>query len=61
MQGHGLMGGLVGVLGVPVVGHDLPAAHLEEAAPRFFVKKMQRQRFHVRRYIEAKERMPRWM
>ena len=49
------------VLSLPIPGHGLTAAHVHEAGARRLVKKMQRQRFHVRRYIEAKERMPRWM
>jgi len=44
-----------------MVGHYLPTTYILEASSSLLVKKMQRQRFHIRRYIEGREGMPRWM
>ena len=61
MERHGFSCRSILGLQVSIIGHHLPAPHLREAGARLLVKKMQSQRFHARRYIDAQERMPRWM
>jgi hypothetical protein len=61
MKGDGLSCCSILGLQVPIIGHRFPASYGREAGARLLVKKMQRQRFHARRYIDAQERMPRWM
>ena len=61
MERHGLTCRSILGLRVPIIGHRLAAPQGHEAAARLLVKKMKRQRFHARRYIDAQERLPRWM
>ena len=55
MEGHRLPGRPVLRLHLPVVSHGLPAVDLQEMGSCLLMKKMQRQRFHDRRYIEGRE------
>ena len=61
MEGHGLAGRSILGLEVSIIGRHLPASYLGKPGTQLLVKKMKRERFHVRRYIDAQERLPRWM
>jgi hypothetical protein len=55
MKGHRLPGRSVLGVYLSIPGHDFPSRDFQEVGASLLMKKMQRQRFHARRYIEARE------